>query len=258
MKKLLIRIAIVLVVLVIAGLVVFWLNLNTIVKRSVETVGPYLTKTEVKLDSASVSPFSGSGSLKGLFVGNPEGYKTPSAIKLGSFSVEVSLPSLKSDKIVIKSLEIDSAEVTLEGGLKDNNLTKIMANLEEATGGSKTAPKDEKTEKAQKTASQKIQVDDLVIRNAKVNFNLSMLAGAATPVTIPEIHLKNVGGSDGTTVADLSKLVFKEILGNVDTVATEVVNKASKIATDAAKNMGNEAKSGVEKATKSIGNIFKK
>ena len=56
--------------------------LNGIVKKGVETAGPMITKVDVKLDGANISIFSGSADLKGLFVGNPPGYTTDSAIKV--------------------------------------------------------------------------------------------------------------------------------------------------------------------------------
>ena len=39
-----------------------------------------IVKVDVTLGSAAISPFSGSGILTKLFVGNPEGYKTKSAV----------------------------------------------------------------------------------------------------------------------------------------------------------------------------------
>jgi hypothetical protein len=43
---------------------------------------------EVRLASVKVSPFSGSGQLAGLVIGNPTGFKTEFAIKAGEINVE--------------------------------------------------------------------------------------------------------------------------------------------------------------------------
>ena len=77
MKKIIIRIFAVLILLVVVALVVVFFSLNSIVKKAVETIGPKMTRVEVKLGAADISPFSGSGKLSKLFVGNPDGYKTP-------------------------------------------------------------------------------------------------------------------------------------------------------------------------------------
>src|SRR3954454_15188776 len=95
--KRLIIVVVVLVVLVLLGVFIF---LDSIVKKGVETVGPAVTKVDVKLGSAKISPFSGSGTLKNFVLGNPEGYKTPSAIQVGSVGVSVAPASLRGDKII--------------------------------------------------------------------------------------------------------------------------------------------------------------
>ena len=99
--------------------------LNSIVKKGVETAGPIITKVDVKLGSASISPFSGSAELRKLCVGNPPGYKTDSAIKVEDVSVSLKPMSVFSDKVVIERINIKAPEITLEGTLGNNNLTTI-------------------------------------------------------------------------------------------------------------------------------------
>src|SRR5216117_3609716 len=106
MKKIILRIAVTLVVclvLLVAASIYF---LGSIVKKGVETVGPRITRTEMKLDSATLSLLSGSGKLKGLFIGNPEGFKTESAIKAGSVSVGVVAGSVFSDKVHVTQVNV--------------------------------------------------------------------------------------------------------------------------------------------------------
>jgi hypothetical protein len=44
---------------------------------------------------------SGKGALRGLVVGNPEGFKTPSAFQLGAISIKVDKDASSGEKIVI-------------------------------------------------------------------------------------------------------------------------------------------------------------
>src|SRR5262245_10901060 len=132
MKKILLRTLIVLVVLVIVAVVVIGLTLDSAIKKGVETFGPQLTQVSIKLDSVKVSIFSGSGGVKGLVVGNPEGYKTAHAINVGSADLGLSPGSLLSDKIVIKRVHVESPEITFEGSLSGNNLSKILDNVNAA------------------------------------------------------------------------------------------------------------------------------
>ena len=107
------------------------LFLDGAIKRGIETVGPRLAKVEIKLDSVSLSLLSGSGEIKRLLVGNPEGYKTPSAIAVGDASLSLQPGTVFSDKVIIKSIHVQAPEITFETELnmKNNNLNKILANL---------------------------------------------------------------------------------------------------------------------------------
>ena len=253
MKKLMIRAVIaVLVLLVVAvGLSIYFLG--SIVKKGVETVGPQITGTEIKLDSATLSLLSGSGKLKGLLVGNPQGFKSPSAIKVGSVSVGVAPGSLLSGKVHVKEVRVEAPEITFEGGLKGNNLGKLLDNVQAATGGSeKTATPENKA------ASRKLQVDDFVITGGRINLSvdLSVLGGKSATVPLPEIHLTNLGsGPDGITAGDLTAKVLKELLQAAIPAAEKAVANLGKGATGVLKDAG---KGATEKAAKSIGDLFKK
>src|SRR6266550_2996112 len=135
MKKLIVRGLIVLLILLALAVGVSFYFLGSIVKKGVETVGPQITRTEIKLDTATLSLLSGSGKLKGLFVGNPEGFKTASAIKVGAVSVGIAPGSVFSDKVHVKEVNVQAPEITFEGGLKGNNLSKLLDNVQSAAGG---------------------------------------------------------------------------------------------------------------------------
>src|SRR5947207_3795995 len=185
MKKLIIRVVVVLLVLLVVAVGASIYFLGSIVKKGVETVGPQITGTEIKLDSATLSLLSGSGKLKGLLVGNPEGFKTESAIKVGAVSVGVAPGSVFSEKVHVTQVNVQAPEITFEGGLKGNNLSKLLDNVQAATGGG------DKTSATPKDKSRKLQVDDFVISGGKINLSIDagLLGGKSATVPLPEIHL---------------------------------------------------------------------
>lgn len=254
MKKILVRSLIVLVVLIIVAVVAVGFFLNDIVKKGVETVGPEVAKVSVKLDSVRLSVFSGSCNIKGLAIGNPEGYKAPQAITVGLVKVSVSPGSLLSDKIVVKTLHVESPEITFEGGLSGNNLTKILDNVDEFTGASTN-----KSAATEKNAATKIQVDDLLITDVKVNVILTGLVNKSFPVVVPKIHLTDLGkNSDGITAAELTRQVLHAVIESVTKAVASGVTDIGKGATDAAKEAGKTATESVEKVGKGLGDLFKK
>ncbi len=255
MKKLLFRLLIALVVLVILAVVAVSLFLDSAIRRGVETVGPMLTKVDVKLAGVSLSIFSGSGKIKGLVVGNPPGYKTPAAIQVGSASLAVQPGSVFSDKVVIHSINVQAPEITFETDLKGNNLSKIMANLDETTGGASAKP----TDSAQKKASKKLQVDDFLISGGKIHVSVTALGGQSATVPLPEIHLTGLGqGPDGITAAELSKRVLQAIEKESVQAASGAVADLSKQAANLTKGLGTNATGTVESVTKGIGGLLKK
>lgn len=255
MKKWIIRIAIVVVVLVIVTVVVIGLTLDGSIKKGVETVGPQIAKVDVKLDGVSLSILSGSGTVKGLVIGNPQGYKTPSAISVGKTSVAVQPGSVLSDKIVVKSIRIEQPQITFEIGPGGNNLKQIQENVASATASADSAPK-EKDSKPGK----KLQVDDIVITGGKITVGVAALGGKVSTVPLPELHFTNLGsGPEGITPAELTKKILGEITTESVKAAAAAVADLGKEAVGTAGKAATETLDKATKgATKGIGDLFKK
>jgi uncharacterized protein involved in outer membrane biogenesis len=230
MKKLIIRSLIVIVLLVVVGLAAGVFFLGSIVKSGVEKVGPTVAKVPVKLDSAIISVFGGSGELKGFVLGNPEGFKSSEAIKVGTMSLSISPMSILGDKVVIHSIKVLGPEITYETDLKGSNLGRILDNM----GGDKPAVEkppgetkpsgDTKPSSGAKGAQKKMQVDEFIIAGAKVHATAPVV-GSYT-VTVPEIKLTNLGqGSDGITATELSTRVMRAVLDASAKAAAEGLSK---------------------------------
>ena len=209
-KKIWWGVVIALLVLVLAGILVAGAFLGDIVKKGIETVGPKITKVSIKLDEVHLSLLSGLASLKGLVVGNPEGYQTPQAIRAGTIAVGLNPLSVLSDKIVLRSVYLESPEITFEGGLGGNNLSQIMANI---NATSKTGGAVETNAPAPAQSSKKYEVDDLLITGAKVHVRLTDMNGREATLDLPTIHLTDLGkNEEGITATDLSRSVLNAIL----------------------------------------------
>ena len=257
MKKILVRLCVALVVLIILVALGVHFFLDSAVKKGVETVGPKLTKVDVKLDGVHISLLSGSGKLKGLVVGNPDPYKSPHSISVGTAALELKPSSLLADKLIIKSINVEAPEITFEGGLGGNNLKKLLANLNESTTGPGGTNVPNATPKEQKKANKKIEVDEFKITGAKLTANITDLNKTIT-IPLPTIELSNLGtGPDGITVAELTKKVIAAIetesLKAVSSSATDLGKAAENLTKGLGKNSGS-----LTNVTQGIGNLFKK
>jgi hypothetical protein len=253
MKKLFLTLIIVLAVLVVGGGLVGSFFLGPIIKEAMETVGPKITQVSIRVDAVNLSLLTGSAAIKGLVVGNPEGYKAPQAISVGAAAVGVNPFSLLSDKIVVRSVRVNAPEITFEGNpFSGNNLAKIEQNVNAAVSKISAAPATNTSARAAGHSSRKIQVDDFLITNAKVNFNGAIL-------TLPDVHLTDLGkGADGITAADLTKRVLQALTtATVKAVANSAAD-VGKGTEKAGKEVGKSVGSNVLNLTHSLGGLFKK
>jgi uncharacterized protein involved in outer membrane biogenesis len=238
--------------LVLVALVAGFLFLGTIVKAGVENGGPYITKVAVKLDSAKISVFNGSGELKGFLLGNPEGFKAPQSVSVGSVAVKIEPGSVLGKKVIVRSVRVESPEITYEAAFSGSNIGKILENIQSVAASGKTDPNQPGSQKA-------LQVDEFVISGAKLNVTASVLGGSTATLPLPEIRLTNLGqGPEGITPAELSAKAFGEI---VEAAAKAVAANAAKIGgnvTEAAKNMGTGSMDRFKKATSGITDLMKK
>jgi len=250
MKKILLWGTVTVVVLLVVAVVAIGLSLDGAVKRGVETIGPQMTKTAVKLENVKLSVMSGSGEIKGLTVANPEGYQAPHAISLGSASLTLNPRSLFSKKVVVRSFTLKAPEITFEAGLNGINLSKLLANVNEATAGSEPSPEAEEEKEGKR-----MQVDDLLITGAKLNVRVAGIAQTSVP--LEDIHLTALGTNpEGITAGELSKEVLAAIEEQAVRVGKRVVNDISKGSFDLNTLGGTNSNTG--KLLKDLTDPFKK
>jgi uncharacterized protein involved in outer membrane biogenesis len=233
MKRLILVGAIGLVVLLVAAVFAATLYLDALARKSVERVGADVTKVDVQVSGASLSVLSGRGELRGIRVGNPEGFQTPSAVVAESVAVEMEPSSILEDKLVLRSIRVIGPEVTFESGLQGNNLSKLLGNIR-GTG----PPQDQ-------ASRRKLQVNDLVVSGGRVNLAVTLLGTRSASVPLPDIHLTNLGqGPEGITSAELSERLLAVLIEAAISTATAELAKG--------------ALPGIEKVPESIGDLFKR
>ena len=209
MLKNLIGVAVGLAVIALVVMIVVASRLDRIIKHAVETYGPEATGTSVTLEVADVSIWSGEGSLKGLVIGNPEGFESDYALSLHRIDVAIDIESLTGDVIVINEIVVDGAGLIIEQrGLTDNNLQTILANVQQYSGP------DQETDESE-SSDRRYIVKTFRFTNGKLGA-ISKEAGLDAAVTIPDVVVTGVGEkSNGATIVEVSQQLI-----------TPVINKA--------------------------------
>lgn len=251
------------IVIAIVGVFIYiYSNLDSLVKDAVEDYGPRFTGVSVKLDKVELSPENGIGTLSGLIVGNPPGYSTDSAFRLGSISMALDIRSLTSDTIVIRSIEIDSPNVTYEFGEGGSNIDAIGKNVENAAGGP-----GEQTPQEESGSGKKMIVEHLVIRNGRVSVSHPLLKGERLGAALPPIELRDIGKGKpgGATPAEVVDRVMdameRQVAAAVGSTDIEnMLRDVTKGAEGAVRGVIGGAGGGVrglEDATKGTGDTLK-
>ncbi len=173
-------------------------------------MGTRVAQVEVRLDGAGVSLLSGQGALRGLRVANPAGYRSPHAVRVGQVQVALRPLSVFSDRVVVRSVVVQGPEIHYEKRGGKTNLDVIRANVESAL-----------TDKSK--AGKKMQIDSLIIRDAKVYFYEKRDKPPRT-LTLKEIHLQNLGrGPEGVTGAELAQKITDRVIQDTATAVAKVV-----------------------------------
>ncbi len=248
MKKLLTILA-VLVVLGVLALVAMGFFLGPIVTKAVNAVGPRITGTKVELTSASVSPLTGGGTLKGLFVGNPAGWSSDKAIYLGEARASIQPASLLGTHILINEVFVDGPEIVFEKRLLGgSNIDALLKQIEANTrSGSASAPAP--TPEAKPGEPLKFAIKSFRIQNAKMSL---IVAGRTITVSLPPLTITDLGVAEGGITADqVAAQVLKRVLAQLGVAAAEAAKQVGGAllegGTDGTKNAKEAAKGALNK-----------
>jgi len=233
MKRKILVIVGVVILFVIVGAVALFLNLSSVVKKSVETMAPKILGVPVTLENLDFSPMGGRIEIDGFIVGTPAGYTDEYAFKLEKMVVNIVPSSLFSDKIHVKNVLIEGADFKYETKFTESNISVIKANIDKFSGKKGEGPATETQAAAgEKDAKpKKFLIDEFVMKNSKVGLKADLLGqGVGSTLPLPGIKMENIGKDEnGVTIGKIVCKLFDEIYAAIiDTVsgsAVDIMNK---------------------------------
>lgn len=252
-KKLLLGLLL-LVVVAVAAIYFFGSGvINKSVKSGVETYGPRVTQTKVTLDGVNLSIFSGSGTLKGLKVGNPDGYQSENIFALDQIDLKLDTSTVLSDTIIINEIIIKKPDISYEKTLTSSNLKQLLKNIEDFTGPASGPEPDSEPDTG---AKKQVVIRKLLIEDGTIYVGA---LGVGQTVTLPRIEMNNIGeGGRYVTMAEAVELVLAQVLKSVGPAIANAGNLGG-VAVDALKTQGLEkVDQAADKAAESIKGLFSK
>jgi hypothetical protein len=205
--------ALAVVALVAAG-VWLYLSLDHVVKRTIEKYVPEILQATVELDEVKLSPADGAGTLRGLRIGNPKGFRAPHAATVGTIALAVDPTTVVKDVVLVRRIAVERPSITYEPGAKGSNFDVLQRNVERYVGAGGEAK-----------SGRRLIVESLVIRGARVTYAPQVGRGTATiSFDLPDIQLRDVGKSrGGVTPGELAKII-------VDALATRIAEVMARAA----------------------------
>jgi hypothetical protein len=193
--------------LIVGGGAWLWMNLNHLVKQTVETQGSSQLKLKTELDTAKVSLFGGSLSLNDLKIGSPQGFQAPQMFRLTNADVNVKLGELRGDPVRVHSITLDKPKLVIERLGDKFNFKAAMDMM----------PKQPETPPDQKKPL-KLIIDELTIKDPTVVVRPGQIniPGVKLPeeltITIPTMAMKNIGTGPGAENGAAVKDVVMQVI----------------------------------------------
>lgn len=210
---------VVIIVLIVIGLVALYLNLNSIVRSTVQKQSQAQLNVPTSLQSANVNIFGGDVALKGFDVGSPQGFDAPHMMSLGGVNVGVNLGQLRQDPMRVDQITITNPKLVIEMHGMKFNVKQFIDNL--PAGEPKTTPEQKKP--------LKLIINDLKVQGAQVVFRPDVQALSSLPgigknlsglkqeytLSIPTLDMQNVGtgagNENGAAIKDVVSLLVTKL-----------------------------------------------
>ena len=185
-----------------------------LVKSAIERFGPQLTGVSVKVRDVNLEPTEGRGTIRGLEMGNPPGYRAPRALTLGQMRLAIDFSTLRGNVVRIREVSIESPLITYERGPGGDNLAVIQKHIDREVArlaGPGTGPE------------RKYIIDRLQVRGARASY------GGTATVPVPDLTMRDIGKrTNGATAAEVTRSVMSAMTSQTTNVASRAYDNSVK------------------------------
>jgi hypothetical protein len=244
-------------VLVVVGAAAVYLvisRLDSIVEAAIEHYGSEATGARVTVQSVELSLRSGEGNIRGVVVGNPKGFKGPSAFELGLIRVALDPETVTSDPLVVREIRIEGPKASYEWGPRGSNIEAIQRNVDafvaRYAGGAKPGAKSSQPSEPD-GAEQRFIVESLSVTGGSVNARASDAPDAVVEAKLRDLKATNLGAKKGgATGAEITGEILDVLIADVTrTVAKMGVDRLKR---EAAKALDDQAEAALGAAAKKL------
>lgn len=234
MKKIALGLSLIVVVVAAA---LFWLrgNIDGLVKDGIEKYGSAMTQATVSVGAVEIRASDGGGAIRNLTLGNPKGFKTSHAVKVGEISLAIDIASVAKEVVIVRKIVIEAPDIIYEKGEGLTNFDAIQKHVADYLGPA---------ENKQQEGGKKLIVEELTVRNAKAQASAAFMNGKTVAVPLPDITLRNLGkAKGGITAGELGQEIVQALKQKL----------AAAVSFD---NLAKSAGQALDKAGSAVKNLF--
>jgi hypothetical protein len=244
----------IIVLLAVAG-IFFFMQVDSMAKRALEKYGSAVFGARLTVASVNISTQSGEGSLKDLTIANPQGFGEGHAFMMPETKIKVESKSLATDVIVIDEIVMDSPDIVYEVTASGNNYAVLRKNVNDYL--SKDEGKGDSL-----IDSKQVIVKDFYLRNGKVKVIAPSLPGKTFTVSLPTIHLSDLGKDQGKgnlpkVIQQVSTVITNSVVSAVGNVTLDNFLKfLPNTVTGVAHGVLNDTGTAIQNVGEGIGEVF--
>jgi hypothetical protein len=209
--------------------------IDSIVKNGIEVVGSQVLGTAIAVASVSISPLNGSGTIRGLTIGNPEGFSAENIMQLGEITVSLNTSSLLSDVIEITEITVVEPVITYETKITTDNIRALLTNLPSTSGDA--------SEDVVVDSGKGLIINEFNLNGAQVNLIASIIEQS---VVLGDIQLRDIGTEN--QAATVSQALEKVLVA----VSTKILNAEMPGLNDLPESVQGRVQKGVQQAEESV------
>ena len=200
-------IGLVLTILLAVAAAVSWLlfvQFGPAIQAAIESEGASATRTQVLVGGVAYSPFTGSGTIDGLSVGNPSGFSSPYALVVQRIALQVEPASLLgTGPIVVESATLIAPQITYAAQGSTSNLETIR-NTAQAYATSPAAVRAGRH-------ARRLIIRELRVMGGAIAVDVAMPGGALS-LPLPALYLADIGGTgEGAEPAAIIRAVSEAV-----------------------------------------------
>jgi uncharacterized protein involved in outer membrane biogenesis len=198
-------------VVVVAGAAIYlYSSLDGIVRNVIVDSGSKATGGQVSVGTVSLSLSQGKGTLTDVMIGNPPGFSTNPAVKVGRIDLVIDSATIGANPVVVKDVVVDGPAILNELGPGGDNLDVLRRHAQSSADTARGTPSN--------SQGRKLVIERLLVTHGTLT--VSVAGQPAAHANLGDVELHDVGRStNGATEAEVAAQVLAALADQVKSQA---------------------------------------